>query len=1800
MKKRWIKQGLMSLLILTMSLSLFGTAASARGMGALSKESHTYKITRQKAEHEDAARAEEKAALRREAEQSVVREESSGKDSSFSGHTQAAESDASGAAGEETRAGRSSTESGNSTKSGNASESGSAAESRDHTDEAPGEESGMENRSAETTANAAESADREQGEESIPSGSETLPDETTVPVVASSSEIQESDAVSSVTDYILRHMDRSKAGNAMQMVPYDYMSVTYQIVNAGLLDEVSIDGLWSDRDGDGESDYWQALLMQDLSHVMIYRGDADAKYDVAKVGAMVNGGRMADWIAARNDNTGTVFHDFIVDKAAGLVYIPRSYSDKTSGGERIVGSVRMQVMYAVSRNMPSARVNVSVNAENIRGKVAEHGSASNSVLDTSTELKIAKDRTARKNIRQSSIDSVQINGIPYDKDSGAWSYDRSSGVMTISASPLVIGDVDVEISNTIAKSAKDAAETVMGTLEAKAALSDYKDIPWSKTSGGKIAEWNFDFDPKEKPGSKNAYQAYLTAKGTMDYDVHSSSSYVWGGVYSGLSSGNKKDELRACRVVIEEAAAKAFDAKKEVKDYHAMGGHDGYYQLSGILGKVEKNSEGGYTYHKQTVKVHGNGQVVYGKVTIPVSRFNMSCAHAGVPADVSSVHADNEKYNSGDAGDQIRNFRLRFYAFGKADDQYDYAIVGLCSPTVRTQAGVAFFKVRIPHEEKICLQVNKKSGNETLTNGLKCYSLEGTTYDLSVKNGSSYAAVDSFALDEDGDSARVDIEAGKTYHLTETIAGNGYRKSDHVTEIQISSDGKSATVDGKKAELKPFGNAYVLTVNLTNEPGTVPLALQIAKKGAANTALAGAEFRVRYYNGFYTSVDSVPPMRTWMYQTDDQGRVDLETTQPLSGSDPLFVVNRAVCCPYGTITIEETKAPGGYLNDGVFTADGTKIGSMAVIRVDSSGLHSAGTGNMPISSLTCTDTHIPVPHTSLRAEDGTQYRKAEKNITLTDFVTLDGCDSLKEAGKTLTVEGVLYDRSEEKILTIDGKEIRASTTVTVDENTETVKNVFTFDASSLAGRTVAAMETVRMDGSVLTKHDDLNDTEQMVYFPKIKTEAKDAVTKSHISLGEGTIRIADTVSYSNLKPGQKYSLTGTLHEQVMDEDGTVTDGGVLKDKSGKNITATSAFTASDRGSGTAEVTFAFEAPEDLAGRTSVAFEEIPGLAVHANITDSAQTIRFPGIHTTAVADSTGEPLTEAATDVSLTDMVTYEKLTPGLTYTLTGTMMEQSSGKKLVGEDGKAISRTVSFIPEKENGQIEVRFDHLDLTKVKPEGMQEDWSMAGKNAVFFEVLKTPDGATVAHHEAIEDEKQTIHIPGGSTEAKAEDGSHYVPAAGEQTVQDAVSYRNLLPDKEYTVTGTLMLIPEKDGEEVKPLMDARGNPVTSTVTFTTPKAKEEESGVNGTVEIPFTFDASRMAGRAIAAFESCRRNGTEVFAHDDIHDTSQTIYIPDGHTTLISCSTQSHISNAAKRDTLIDTIDYKGLRQDTLYTAVGTLMDRNTGKALKEANGDSVTKSVTFRTPASEGGAMTVSGNVNVQFTLNASGLAGKTVAAFEDVYEGERAEGKTVFSHQDIDDSDQSVTYPKIRTSAEDGKDGDKTIMKAKKVRIRDTVRYTGLLPGEKYTMSGTLVSKKSGKVLKAGGRKVTAETGFTPDKTEGTVDVILCFDASGVDEGSFVVFEQCRNGKGALVASHEDLTDAGQTVHIKVPKDEDHSSETDHPDETDSPNEEDSSDAKHIRSVKTGDSSGILLLALICAASAGAGAVLLRKNKDR
>ena len=731
--------------------------------------------------------------------------------------------------------------------------------------------------------------------------------------------------------------------------------------------------------------------------------------------------------------------------------------------------------------------------------------------------------------------------------------------------------------------------------------------------------------------------------------------------------------------------------------------------------------------------------------------------------------------------------------------------------------------------------------------------------------------------------------------------------------------------------------------------------------------------------------------------------------------------------------------------------------------------------------------YFPEIHTTATdSETADHLTLADSRAVITDTVTYTNL--LK--GETYTLSGVLMDKDTGKELLVDGEPVTQEMAFTAGRASGTKKLKFEFDTTGLAGKSFVVYETLTLEDVEVAEHKDINDEGQTIHIPTAQTTATDDSSKINVSEAKKEVSVTDTVAYRNLVPGKEYTVRGTAVDKETGEP--------LTDADGNELVSTAKFTAASA-DGSVDVKFTFDGTA-MAGRSVVFFENVyytdKLIAVHADIDDEAQTVHIPLIFTSVKDKDTDSHMSLAGSDVTLTDTVAYRNLVPGKTYTVSGTLMDQRTGKA-VTVNGKAVTSSADFTPDTADGETKVDF-HFNTKGL------DDTTVVVFEKIFY------GKAEIAAHENINDKGQTIYIPSVKTTAiDKKTATKLTLAEKDIQIVDKVAYRNLVPGEKYTVTGTA--IDKTTGETLK---DDAGKDVTAKASFKAEKA-------NGTVDVEFVFDGSTLAGKTVVMYENIYYNNKLVGVHADISDEAQIIYVPSVKTAATDTKTETKLTYAEKDIKITDTVEYTNLIPGKTYKVTGTAMDKETGKVIKDADGKAVTSEAEI-TPE------TADGKVDVDFIFDGSNLAGKTIVMFEEI----RYENRLVGVHADINDEAQTVHIPLIFTSVKDKDTDSHMSLAGSDVTLTDTVAYRNLVPGKTYTISGTLMDQRTGKAVTVNGKSVTSSADFTPDTADGETKVDFHFNTKGLDDTTVVVFEKMFYGK-AVIAAHKDINDKGQTIYI-------------------------------------------------------------------
>ena len=216
--------------------------------------------------------------------------------------------------------------------------------------------------------------------------------------------------------------------------------------------------------------------------------------------------------------------------------------------------------------------------------------------------------------------------------------------------------------------------------------------------------------------------------------------------------------------------------------------------------------------------------------------------------------------------------------------------------------------------------LQKVSSNPGITNGNNSYSLAGATYGVFADKGCKEQLA-TLMTDKAGNTEAVEVKAGKVYIKELSVPAAGFQLDKTVYPLTVKA--------GEIATLKVSDTPKVTTTLI--ELFKIDMETQ-KDNPQGNASLEGAEFTWKYYDGYYNK-DNLPAEanRTWVTKTiaekDSDGTIHYVTkladAYKVSG-DSFYMQDGKAVLPLGTLTVEETKAPNGYLLDGAYMQAGDK------------------------------------------------------------------------------------------------------------------------------------------------------------------------------------------------------------------------------------------------------------------------------------------------------------------------------------------------------------------------------------------------------------------------------------------------------------------------------------------------------------------------------------------------------------------------------------------------------------------------------------------------------------------------------------------------------------------------------------------------------------------------------------------------------------------------------------------------------------------------------------------------------------
>lgn len=292
------------------------------------------------------------------------------------------------------------------------------------------------------------------------------------------------------------------------------------------------------------------------------------------------------------------------------------------------------------------------------------------------------------------------------------------------------------------------------------------------------------------------------------------------------------------------------------------------------------------------------------------------------------------------------------------------------------------------------VRFHKESAMPSISDGNSCYSLDGAEISI-YSDADCTDLLDTLTTGEDGytDYYSTTFREGDsvTLYFKETKAPKGFLINDEVRSITLDSE-----------------DSYTETIS--DMPGNDPITLLLKKQtadghGSGDTRLEGAEYTVKYYD-ILSDIDLAiagnEAKYTWIFRTNERGYIFLADNYLVTGSDGLVKdISGMYTLPLGTITLQETKAPEGYLlNDTVYVAQ----------TVLDSGNNTVRTTNLPTDDNAAQETPYEGTISIQKFLGGSTVKTSEPDAEFEIYLTSAGSYDAapEESRQTITTDANGY------------------------------------------------------------------------------------------------------------------------------------------------------------------------------------------------------------------------------------------------------------------------------------------------------------------------------------------------------------------------------------------------------------------------------------------------------------------------------------------------------------------------------------------------------------------------------------------------------------------------------------------------------------------------------------------------------------------------------------------------------------------------------------------------------------------------
>ena len=751
--------------------------------------------------------------------------------------------------------------------------------------------------------------------------------------------------------------------------------------------------------------------------------------------------------------------------------------------------------------------------------------------------------------------------------------------------------------------------------------------------------------------------------------------------------------------------------------------------------------------------------------------------------------------------------------------------------------------------------LKKTSKNPTITDGNKQYTIAGATYGVfSDKDCTKQLA--TLTTDHNGNTETIEATAGTVY-VKELSAPAGYQLDRTIYPLTITA-GETATLTVSDTPKVTEPLLELFKIDMETKKATVQ----------GNASLEEAEFTWKYYDGLYNK-DNLPEQatKTWITKTMSEKDSDglthyvtrLSDKYKVSGDD-FYLQDEKVVLPMGTLTVEETKAPNGYLLDGAYlqvNGSEEQIKGLYLTQITDNGETAVLSGGNKVS---VSDKVIRGGVKIQKRDLETGETKPQGSATLKD--TEFEITSLND--EKVLVEGKLYKKNEvvKKIHTnIEGLALTSAELLPYGNYRISESNA---PEGYLTEGSKAIEFSITENGQII----DLTDEAHSIYNQVKRGDIEG------VKIGAGTHkRLADIPFKITSKT------TGESHIIVTDKNGQFsTSSDWVSHKQNTNEGKSSEdgiwFGTAEPDDTKGALLYDTYEIEELRCESNKGFKLIPPFEIIISknktvvdlgtLTDEYE--KEISIHTTATGKD-GKKSIVAGKEVTIIDTVKLDGLEKGTKYQLKGWQIVKEENAELIIDD-KPVESDYIFVADDEAMNIEISYTFNAS------------SLGGKNLVTFEELydlsDPEEPVKVAEHKDISDDGQTVSVTERiikiHTTATDKEGKKEIEAGKEVTIIDTVTLEGLETGTKYQLVGWQMV-----KEENTELM-INGKRVENSYEFVADSEKME-------VKISFTFNDSDLGGKNLVTFEELYDitnpdKPKKVSEHKDINDSNQTVTVKE--------------------------------------------------------------------------------------------------------------------------------------------------------------------------------------------------------------------------------------------------------------------------------------------------------------------------------